>query len=160
MKNAQSYLIDPSFNSLRQSTEAVRFLKTLDGAERRAIRSAAQVSRHALAELLAVPESRIQAYETGTTPNGVDAVNYAGALKAMSPPPDARLSMEERARVLEYFDQERQCTHCQGVHARACPRVRSASYHENGQLHAAEYWPDGEWPQDGVIFRDSPEMQE
>lgn len=46
----------------------------------------------------------------------------------------------------------RRCQHCGGAHVRACPRVRRLEFHPNGQLAAVEFWPDGKWPQDGLIW--------
>lgn len=44
------------------------------------------------------------------------------------------------------------CTHCGGAHTRACPRVRRLEFHPNGQLAAVEFWPDGKWPTDGLLW--------
>lgn len=148
------------YTHLTQTADAVRWLKSVEPRERRRIRQDALVSRKALGELLGAPESRVTAYEGGALPSGDAAIKYACALKALMPPADVRLSQEERARVLQYFEGEEVCPNCRGVHTRACPRVRSVSYHDNGTLRSVEYWPDGEWPQSDVIFRDSPEMQE
>lgn len=42
------------------------------------------------------------------------------------------------------------CDHCGGVHARACPRVRRISWHDNGRIGVVEFWADGSWPDDHV----------
>lgn len=48
----------------------------------------------------------------------------------------------------------RQCPHCRGVHARACPRVKRIRYDtERGNAIAeVEYWPDGQWSDRHVIW--------
>jgi hypothetical protein len=46
----------------------------------------------------------------------------------------------------------RQCKHCLGAHARACPRVRRLEWHPNGQLAAVEFWQAGQWPEDIVLW--------
>lgn len=149
-----------SFHDLTQAADAARFLDALDGAERRAIRNGAQLSRKALADRLQVPVARLQAWENGAQPtmDSDEVIKYAGALKALQPP--EQMTPEERALVLEYFEKGEACGDCGGVHNRACPRVRSRSYHENGTPKSVDYWPDGQWPQDTVIFRDSPELEE
>jgi hypothetical protein len=154
------YQQEYQYTQLAHAAEAVRYLRTVDGRERRRIREDALVSRKALEAVLKVSQGRVAAYEGGTLPSGDDAIRYACALRAMEPAPDVRLTPEERQRVLQYFESEEVCPNCRGVHTRACPRVRSVSYHDNGTLRSVEYWPDGEWPQSEVIFRDSPEMQE
>lgn len=47
------------------------------------------------------------------------------------------------------------CPWCQGVHFRACPRVESIEYHENGQVRRVKFWPEGAYHDDDVIW---PEM--
>ena len=46
----------------------------------------------------------------------------------------------------------RQCQHCGGAHARACPRVKRLEWHPNGELAAVEFWPEGAWSTDGVLW--------
>ena len=45
-----------------------------------------------------------------------------------------------------------QCQHCLGVHAEACPRVKSREQYENGQLKRVDYFAEGEWTSDSVIW--------
>jgi len=54
------------------------------------------------------------------------------------------------------------CDHCGAAHARACPRIRRIEFHQNGTLAAVEFWPDGRWPQDGLMWPDAlpPEPEE
>lgn len=142
-------------DTLASWASAHRELAAMSGSERRKIREAAGISRARLAELLGVSPARIEAYEKGASPTGEDAAAYRAALDAMTPP---GLAEDERATVLEYFEKDEVCQHCKGVHTRACPRVKSVEYHEGGALKQVEYWPDGQWPTENVIFRDGPEL--
>ena len=45
------------------------------------------------------------------------------------------------------------CIHCGGLHSRACPRVRRVKW-DGGKPVEAEYWRDGKWPTDDVLFPD------
>lgn len=137
---------------------AHRELAAISPKERRAIREGAGITRARLAELLGVSPARVEAYERGAQPAGEDAAAYRLALEAMAPPEDARLGDADRAKVLEYFEKDEVCQHCKGVHTRACPRVKSVEYHEGGTLKQVEYWPDGHWPTENVIFQDGPEL--
>jgi hypothetical protein len=44
------------------------------------------------------------------------------------------------------------CSHCGGSHARACPRVRRLRFHPDAKLAAVEFWPDGQWKDDGIMW--------
>jgi hypothetical protein len=46
------------------------------------------------------------------------------------------------------------CTFCFGWHVRACPRVKSMSWHMNHGLASVEFWPDSEIDWTGVIWDD------
>lgn len=49
------------------------------------------------------------------------------------------------------------CQTCGGLHARACPRVRSVSYVTQGDkvlISQVTFWPDGKWSTDGIIWPD------
>lgn len=46
------------------------------------------------------------------------------------------------------------CSHCGGWHMRACPRVRSMSFHPSGALAGVVFWPDGKWSGDFVLWPD------
>jgi transcriptional regulator with XRE-family HTH domain len=146
---------------LRQASEAVHALRAIPAHERRKLRAEAGISRVVLAELLGVSVERVKGYEEGVTPSGELAYRYRQALDAMTPPPlDPPLTDEARARLNEYFTSGEVCAHCRGVHVRACPRVKRMSYHDNQTLAEVEFWPDGKWPTENVIFPDSPEMSE
>lgn len=144
---------------LRDIAEAVHALRAMPARARREIRDQAGISRSVLADLLGVSADRVKAYEEGSLPTGEAAYRYHQALVAMEPPA-AALGPEERAVLQEYFTRGEVCAHCRGVHTRACPRVKRMTYHEGGQLAEVEFWPDGKWPTDYVIFPDSPEMSE
>lgn len=64
----------------------------------------------------------------------------------------ALLVVDEDTGLTEY--ERRQCQHCKGVHARACPRVKRIRYDtERGNAVAeVEYWPDGQWSDQHVIW--------
>jgi len=44
------------------------------------------------------------------------------------------------------------CQHCAGHHVRACPRVRRLEYHPSGSIAVVEFWRDGQWPTDHIIW--------
>jgi hypothetical protein len=44
------------------------------------------------------------------------------------------------------------CSHCGGRHVRACPRVKRMSFHPNGALAAVEFWSDGKWSDEHVLW--------
>jgi hypothetical protein len=46
------------------------------------------------------------------------------------------------------------CAHCGGIHLRACPRVKLLRFASTGSGRPVmvEFWPEGEWSQDGVIW--------
>ena len=147
-----------SLDELAVWAKAHRELAAMSGKERRALREGAGITRARLAELLGVSPARIEAYEKGALPTGEDAASYRRALAAMAPPEDVALDEVERRRVLEYFDKGEICQHCKGIHTRACPRVKSVEYQDSGALKRVEYWPDGSWPTENVIFQDGPEL--
>jgi hypothetical protein len=68
-----------------------------------------------------------------------------------APDPDV-LSAELAAQLRADFDQGKGCQHCGGRHARACPRVKRFKFHPNGTLAQVDFWPEGEWSDDHVIW--------
>ena len=150
--------MDSGLGELTSWATAYRELAAMSGSERRTLREGAGITRARLGELLGVSPARIEAYERGAMPTGEDAAAYRLALGAMAPPDDLRLAEEERAKVMEYFDKDEVCPNCRGIHTRACPRVRSVEYHDGGALKRVEYWAEGEWSTDNVIFKDGPEL--
>jgi len=61
-----------------------------------------------------------------------------------------KLTDEELAEL----DEHQQCQHCGGFHVRACPRVRSVSFHPNGKIASVTYWPSVRVDWDHVVFAD------
>ncbi len=64
----------------------------------------------------------------------------------------ADLSPEERYQARQLLEAGKGCVHCGGVHTRACPRVSKISWHPDGTLIGAEYWPREEWDDDGIVW--------
>lgn len=58
------------------------------------------------------------------------------------------LVTEFRAR----FTRKENCTHCGGIHARSCPRVKRLVWHPNGTLAEVEFWSSGEWSDENVVW--------
>lgn len=150
---------------LRAAGDALRFLETVGGPVRRRVRERAGMSRAELADLIGVSVAKVTSFEHGDLPSWQDADAYRVVLESLMPAAEipgeivsAGLSDEDRAKVQQYFDNEQVCPNCRGVHTRACPRVRSVAYYDNGALKSVEYWADDQWPKDAVIFQDSPEM--
>lgn len=56
------------------------------------------------------------------------------------------------ADIRKRFVNNEACQHCKGLHARACPRVKSMTFHNNGSLASIEFWQDGEWSDNNVIW--------
>lgn len=148
-----------SLDDLREVSQAVHALREMPSMQRREIRDSAGISRSVLADLLGVSPDRVKAYEEGALPLGENARRYYKALEAMTPEND-EMPAEERERAKAYFQAGEVCAHCRGVHNRACPRVKRMKYHENSTLAEVEFWADGQWPIENVIFIDSPEMSE
>lgn len=67
------------------------------------------------------------------------------ALRAVPPPEPMSEADIEKARA-------NVCVHCGGVHAIACPRVRSMRFRSDGSVIGVEFWADNEWPKNRVIF--------
>lgn len=78
--------------------------------------------------------------------------------------PDDVLTAKQRRKAAAIFRGEdpgiSACMHCAGIHDRVagqqiwyqpCPRVKSVSWHV-GEIASVEYWPEGSWPREGVIF--------
>jgi hypothetical protein len=48
-----------------------------------------------------------------------------------------------------------QCSHCGGVHRRACPRVKKLEFDYRSdlvQIRSVEFWPEGQWSDDNIIW--------
>ena len=59
---------------------------------------------------------------------------------------------DDEAREIWRLFRDRQCDHCGGGHARACPRIKRLEFHPNTALAAVEFWPDGKWPIEHVSW--------
>lgn len=64
------------------------------------------------------------------------------------------------ADLAEQIARLKPCTHCGGRHTRACPRVRRMKFHPNGTLAAVEFWPEGKWSDEHVIWPEDMETDE
>jgi hypothetical protein len=62
------------------------------------------------------------------------------------------LTDEERAGYREQFAKKQACVQCGGLHLRACPRVRRVVMRNKEEIAEVEFWADGHWPKDGIIF--------
>ena len=77
------------------------------------------------------------------------------------PPAPAPLSAQAKEAARRIFSGEEEgtqpCPDCGGVHARACPRIKSESVvlSAEGQIVQREvhYWPPGQW-EAGIVFAD------
>jgi len=67
-------------------------------------------------------------------------------------PQKPKLTREEREGYQQQFKDKQQCIWCGGFHLRACPRVKRIVWRNKEEPAEAEYWPDGQWPKDNVIF--------
>jgi len=91
--------------------------------------------------------SMIQPTSTWNVPN---ATNYpAWGLVTPEPP---KLTDEEREGYREQLKQGKACVQCGGFHLRACPRVKRLVMRNAEEIAEVEFWPDGQWPKDNVIF--------
>ena len=61
------------------------------------------------------------------------------------------LSDEEKAEVAKRFAAGEGCTHCGGLHLRACPRVRRLVL-SGDAIAEVEFWRDGQWPTGDVLW--------
>jgi hypothetical protein len=52
----------------------------------------------------------------------------------------------------EQFQQNKQCTHCGGLHLRACRRVRKIIMRNREEISEVEFWRDGQWDEEGIIW--------
>jgi hypothetical protein len=59
--------------------------------------------------------------------------------------------VEEPSLTREEFE-KMQCVHCGGAHLRACPRVKRLVFNNSNNIQEVEFWRDGEWSQDSIIW--------
>lgn len=64
----------------------------------------------------------------------------------------SELTDEEREGARGAFQSGRACVHCGGLHLRACPRVKRFVFDEQRRVREVEFWADGEWPADVVVW--------
>ena len=64
----------------------------------------------------------------------------------------AELTPEERAGYRDMFDTKQACTHCGGLHLRACRRVRSLEMRNREEIASVKFWQDGKWDETGIIW--------
>jgi transcriptional regulator with XRE-family HTH domain len=148
-------------SSIGVQAEAYRQLSALKPLQRRRIRERAGFTARGFAAAMGISEAKLARYESEYTPNEEEAWNYWIALKQLLPKDDEEtLTEEERRNVIAHFEAGETCKHCFGIHARACPRVKSLQYHPEGALAKVEFWADEEWPKENVLFRDSPQLRE
>jgi hypothetical protein len=62
------------------------------------------------------------------------------------------LTAEEKAGYQEQFKTGKGCVQCGGLHLRACPRVKRLVMRNNEEISEVEFWADGSWPKNDVIF--------
>lgn len=67
-----------------------------------------------------------------------------------------KLTREEKDIVRPIFlgqhPDKKPCTDCGGVHERMCRRVKRKCFHPNGNLIEVEYWPDGSWDAEDILW--------
>lgn len=148
----------PIHESVRLMAEAHRHLLAISPARRREIREDAGFTLSGFASYSGISAARLSSYEKDVTPGDYDGLSYWNFLKEIMPPPSEVLTEEERLNVLGHFEAGETCKHCRGIHSRACPRVKSLTYHGDGALAKVEFWEDDKWPKDNVLFLDSPEI--
>ncbi len=137
-------------DALRAVADARRRIP--DGPARRAARTAAGVSLADLAAVVGVSAQSVLRWERGEAVPAACAPAYADALDAITAPPDTEMTAQDRAEIREKFRKGEGCAHCGGYHVHACPRVKRFAFHTNEVISEIEFWPDGKWPTDNVIF--------
>jgi len=81
----------------------------------------------------------------------------------VDPPPAVEVGPGVLAVTAEQAEQVARipaCEHCGGRHLRRCPRVRRFKWHPNGALAGVEFWPDGAWSDQHVLWPDELETDE
>lgn len=72
-------------------------------------------------------------------------------------PPDVdtgedTLPPEVAVRLKAEFAEGKGCQHCGGRHARACPRVKQLKFHPTGALAQVDFWPEGKWSDEHILW--------
>lgn len=68
------------------------------------------------------------------------------------PPVGEGLTAEQATDLKSRFDRGEQCKHCGGIHNRACPRVRRLAFHNGNTIAEVEFWPEGRWSDEHIIW--------
>lgn len=80
------------------------------------------------------------------------AGRHPSAIQVAQPDPDPDLTPEEQKAARDQW-RTGKCTWCGGLHLRACPRVRSFEFANDGKtVTRVEFWPDGQWPDANIIW--------
>lgn len=128
--------------------------------ERRRIRIESGVSVRTFAGYLDVSVAAFNALERSGRISEKHLVKYYRALKALEKEPvEPALTAEEAQALRDQWEADA-CGSCGGLHTTAikapgsCPRIRRITYDSSGRMLEVEYWPDGKWPKDGIIWPD------
>jgi hypothetical protein len=66
------------------------------------------------------------------------------------------LTAQQRSEAKIFFESDRACHECGGMHSRSCPRVKRhrTVYNPNGSVteREVEYWEPGSWEHLGVVW--------
>lgn len=131
-----------------------------DPQERRRIRLESGVSLRTLAAHLGMSVASFAALEKSGRINEKYLVKYYLTLELLKKDPaEPALTAEEAQALRDQWEQEA-CGACGGLHTTAikapgsCPRIRKITYDSQGRMLEVEYWPDGRWPRDGIVWPD------
>lgn len=70
----------------------------------------------------------------------------------MSEAAPTELTPDQAADIRSRFQRGDACRHCGGLHPRSCPRVKRMAFHSNGAMAEVEFWPDGQWSDDNILW--------
>ena len=139
-------------------SEARAWLPTPD--ERRRIRTEAGLTIKAMAQYLGISVGAMGSLERADRPNDKYLIKYVRALKSLSrPKPEPGLSADEAKELRGQWERDA-CGACGGLHTTAikapgaCPRIKRITYDAQGRMLGVEYWPEGKWPKDGIVWPD------
>lgn len=110
------------------------------------------MSLAALADAVGVTPRVMSALERVEVPAEDHVVAYAQALKVMEQPEP------NEVKELETLFADHACKACGGLHTEtigtpgACPRIRRVVYDNHGNVTEMDFWPEGEWSRDGILF--------
>lgn len=109
-------------------------------------------------DALAARNSNLAATLAESDAARIDAeVRYATVQEQQQRGRQTVLTKDERDKLLA----SPRCVHCGGVHGVSCPRVKRLRLRANGDPLEVEFWPDGAWTRDYVLFpEDYPEQDE